>query len=243
MFQPSPKKAGRFFSSRHLSQSLVFAFAAGALNVGGFLACGRFVTHVTGFATYFGAESGLGNWSEAFGLLSIPVFFFLGALLAGWFLERRLQQGLKPWDDLLLGLVVLQLGASAFLGLEGYFGDFGLISGVRHVYLLLAMLSTSSGLMNALISSASRSQLRSTHLTGITTDLGLGVMRLLYLKDKAGRMDEKRINGARAGVILFFILGSATGAFIFGRWGFGGFYAVGAFVLVDLILLRSSRRV
>ena len=54
------------------------AFQAGWINAGGFLACHRFVSHVTGFATQFGVDIAEFRWTDATGMLTVPLFFFNG---------------------------------------------------------------------------------------------------------------------------------------------------------------------
>jgi uncharacterized membrane protein YoaK (UPF0700 family) len=51
------------------------AFQAGVLNIGGFMACQRFVSHVTGFATLFGLEVSQSASHLYAGTLAVPVFF------------------------------------------------------------------------------------------------------------------------------------------------------------------------
>ena len=71
-----------------------------------------------------------------------------------------------------------------------------------------------------MITSAFGAVVRTTHLTGITTDLGIGLVRLFTsssLGDLAGptRQRESRATIMRVGIISFFILGSTFSSFIF----------------------------
>jgi uncharacterized membrane protein YoaK (UPF0700 family) len=47
---------------------MMMAFQAGVLNIGGFMACHRFVSHVTGFATFFGYELNTNDSYHAIGM-------------------------------------------------------------------------------------------------------------------------------------------------------------------------------
>ncbi|MCB0363343.1 MAG: DUF1275 family protein, partial [Bdellovibrionales bacterium] len=67
------------YSRSNLLVWLALAFQAGVLNVGGFLACGRFVSHLTGFAGFFGLEAARLRGLEALGMLTVPLFFLLGS--------------------------------------------------------------------------------------------------------------------------------------------------------------------
>lgn len=205
---------------------MTLAFQAGLLNIGGFMACGRFVSHVTGFATFFGYELAAGHYDPAIGMLLVPVFFLLGAMLSGWLVDLRLKLHKKPnyyiAFGVIFGLVVLTLGA----GTTGAFGPFGTATDDTRAHLLLALLCLTCGVQNGMITTVSRAVIRTTHLTGITTDLGLGFVRLLNRRSLGDALgDEGRANSMRIGIIAFFTLGSACGGALFHRFGFFGFAA------------------
>jgi len=199
----------------------LLCFNGGCINAGGFMATGRFVSHVTGFATLFGV--GLTKEaSEAWGLLSVPVFFLIGAFLAGLLIDRQIHRGLKPHVDWVMGLSALCL-----LVATGYFFQiehFGDEMGFGANYLLLAMLCLASGLQNAAITSSSGSTVRTTHMTGLTTDLGLGLARAFtFGLSRETASHESRANLLRGGSILSFVVGSAAGAFLFLKFGYAAF--------------------
>lgn len=199
----------------------LLAFNGGCINAGGFLAAGRFVSHVTGFATLFGVSLSEGHAADALGLLSVPVFFLAGSFLAGVLIDRRLIRGLRAHVDWVMGLSALCLFGACGVGFfERFGGDFAL----GHTYLLLVLLSAASGLQNGAITSSSGSTVRTTHMTGLTTDLGLGLARQLTSDlPAAERSRERRVNTLRFGSIVFFMLGSAVGAVLFVRAGYAGF--------------------
>src|SRR5438874_1149123 len=66
----------------------MLSFNGGFINAGGFLATGRFVSHVTGFATLFGVGLTKNEANAALGILSVPIFFLLGAFIAGLLIDR-----------------------------------------------------------------------------------------------------------------------------------------------------------
>jgi uncharacterized membrane protein YoaK (UPF0700 family) len=105
------------------------------------------------------------------------------------------------------------------------FGGFGEIFRLKHAFILLALLCLASGLQNAAITSSSLRSVRTTHLTGITTDLGLGLARLfIFSLDKKKYKNEVRSNQLRSGSIVSFVFGSAVGAYVFLKLGYHGFY-------------------
>jgi len=203
----------------------LLAFLAGHVNVGGYLACHRFVTHVTGFATLAGIEFYHFNLLGALAVLSVPAYFFAGVVISGYLTEgnfaRKIQGNrFAP----VMGLVAGMLAAVAILGWFNVFGQFGAPAELGNDYLLLALLCGASGLQNAAITSASGSTVRTTHLTGLTTDMGLGLVRLVWGGlDGPHRENEFRANKLRAATILAFIAGGAAGTFSYMWFSYLGF--------------------
>lgn len=203
---------------------IALAFQAGCINVGGFLACHRFVTHTTGFATFFGSEMAQGHLKTAFGYLSVPVFFLIGAMFSAIFTDRRSLRNHKPNYIIVFGSMWICYLLVFILGVEDFFGTFGAEMALSKDYFLLALLSLSSGIQNATITSVSKAVVRTTHLTGLTTDLGIGLIRLFSTTTPQSRKNEHQAMGMRLGIIVGFILGSWLGASVFLKhqyWGFG----------------------
>jgi uncharacterized membrane protein YoaK (UPF0700 family) len=202
----------------------LLSFNGGAINAGGFLATGKFVSHVTGFATLFGVDITNQKIDVAFGILSVPLFFLLGAFIAGLLIDRPIYYERKPHFDWVMGLSAILLFLAAGGGEFLQFGNFGNAIGLKQSYVLLALLCMASGLQNAAITSSSQKSVRTTHLTGLTTNLGLGLARIFTFDLSHPRhQGELRANYLRAGSIVSFVIGSAFGAWIFLRFGFRGF--------------------
>lgn len=199
------------------------AFQAGVLNIGGFMACHRFVSHVTGFATFFGYELNQPNSDHAIGMLAVPLFFLFGVMISGQLVDVRLKLHKKPKYYITFGIIFLLTLIVFFGGVMSLFGVFGEPLVLSRDYTLLALLCLICGIQNGTVTSVSRSVVRTTHLTGITTDLGIGIVRFLH-KDTAGYTpDDHRANMMRLGIISFYIIGSVVGGFVFSQFGYGGF--------------------
>lgn len=200
------------------------AFQAGILNIGGFMACHRFVSHVTGFATFFGYEINQADRSHAIGMLVVPLFFLLGAMISGFLVDIRLKLHKRPKYYLSFGFIFILLLMIYIGGISGFFGIFGQPLNSRSDYLLLIILCFTCGIQNGSITSVSKSVIRTTHLTGITTDLGIGLARLLSAKKLSETMEnEKKATLMRVGIIFFFGLGSVAGGFVFSKLAYYGF--------------------
>jgi uncharacterized membrane protein YoaK (UPF0700 family) len=200
------------------------AFQAGFLNIGGFLSCHRFVSHVTGAWTMVGYEINSGELSAVLGVLATPLFLLAGAMLSGQLVDVRLRTQKQPKYYEVYGLMFVLIAVILICGLFGIFGVFGEPLALARDYILVFLLSFICGLQNGTITSVSKVVIRTSHLTGLTTDLGLGLARLLNQRRIQGdSFEEVRANLMRVGLIFFFIAGAAVGGFVFPRWEFHGF--------------------
>jgi uncharacterized membrane protein YoaK (UPF0700 family) len=212
------------YTRSNVSIWMSMAFQAGVLNIGGFMACHRFVSHVTGFATFFGSELNQPGHTHPLRMLQVPLFFLLGSMISGYLVDLRLKLHKRPKYYIAFG-IIFALASLIFMGgLTGYFGSFGEPLEQTRDYTLLILLCLICGIQNGTITAVSGSVVRTTHLTGITTDLGLGIVRFFNREKLMGSIpDEGKANLMRIGIITSFGLGSAIGGFLFVRFGFGGF--------------------
>lgn len=212
------------YTKSNIAIWMLMAFQAGVLNIGGFMACHRFVSHVTGFATFFGYELTQSEPPRAFGMLVVPLFFLMGVMVSGQLVDLRLKLHKKPKYYMAFGLIFGLTLTVAIGALTGIFGEFGEPLKDTRDYGLLMLLCLICGLQNGTITTVSRSVIRTTHLTGITTDLGLGLVRLFNQEKLVGDMShERKAILMRLGIIFFFGLGSIIGALVFIRVGHAGF--------------------
>lgn len=206
----------------------LLAFLSGSVNVGGLLACNRFVTHLTGFATLFGMSVGESRYDAAIGILSVPMFFLLGVMISGYLVDRPFRRGGRPHYALVMFLVTVCLVSASLLGYFHYFGEFGEDLRLKRDYFFLALLCGASGLQNAAITTASGASVRTTHLTGLTTDLGIGIVRAWSLPRKtpegaAQAKLEWQWARVRLGTFISFSAGAAVGALVYVQLHFLGF--------------------
>jgi uncharacterized membrane protein YoaK (UPF0700 family) len=201
-------------TSKTYADWFLLAFLGGNINTGGFLSAGRFVSHVTGFATLTGVSFEKGHLLEALGLMSIPVYFLAGVMVSGYLTEKRSSADVHGQKYApVMGVVAFFLALVTVGGQLNIFGGFGVGENLGHDYF-----------QNAAITSASGSTLRTTHLTGLTTDLGLGLIRAeVHYSSPAARAADRKANLLRVGTIFAFFLGSLIGAFFYTRFHYLGF--------------------
>lgn len=202
------------------SHWLMMAGSAGYTNAVAFLALGIFVTHVTGFATLFGVHTARGQGWDAVAGLVVPLFFLLGAFLAGVLVTVREDKGQRPHYDWVMALSALCVLLPALLAWDGQFGAFGEMAGagLKRNVVLLASLCLASGMQNAALSAATHHSVRITHMTGLTTDLGLGLAHWV-----GGHERERKPTLLRFGTILAFLAGSVLGAVAAPKLGYSAF--------------------
>lgn len=212
-------------TARNYALWFTLAFNAGSINIGAFLACKRLVTHITGYATYMGEELSIGNPTKAFLYSSVPAFFIFGCMISAWLIDRPKFKNKRPHYTLVFLIIFLLLSFVSIMGPFGIFGQFGNESDFLPNYFLLALLAMCSGLQNAMISTATGLLVRTTHLTGLSTDLGVGIVRLFNKSiSRAEYRREIKTNLLRLGTVSSFIMGSLIASSIFRDYKYSGFW-------------------
>lgn len=213
------------FSRRNIFVWLSLAFQAGCINAGGFLALKRFVTHVTGFATLIGYEIAHEDFHAALSMATVPLFFLIGTMISAYFIDIRKQKHLQAHYSYTFFLTTFFLFMITYIGThEAQDHPLNQLSALTE-YSLLALLCLTSGIQNATVTSTYGAVIRTTHLTGPTTDLGIGFVRLLTnTHEIKSRAEEVQAIWMRVGVIFLFIIGSIASSFLFLHFGYYGFY-------------------
>jgi uncharacterized membrane protein YoaK (UPF0700 family) len=207
--------------SKYLNRQLAWslAFVAGAVNAGGFLAVQSYTSHVTGAVSRMADELALGHKTVALAALAIVVFFALGAFCSGLLISlgrrRRFQSHYALSLMLEAGLLLL-------------FGLMGSRLNQMHTFFLpvtVILLSFIMGMHNSVVTTISNAEVRTTHLTGIVTDLGLELSRLFYFNVSAhertqrvmANRDKLKLHGL---ILASFFGGGVAGALGFRHVGF-----------------------
>jgi len=222
------------YSPRHVPSWFLLAGAAGAVNGVVFLMCEQFVTHVTGTVTRLGLEwLHIGIAAE---YAVVVLSFIAGAASSVITIQARARRGKQPRWVTPLVLVALILVGVAAAGEAGVFGRFG----GTHVddpppFVLLSLLAFAMGLQNAAVATTTGLAVRTTHLTGPATDLGVH-LGTAFLETGAERRAALRGAALRGGKAVAFILGASLSVPLAGSFGFGALMAPAAFVLVAAML-------
>jgi uncharacterized membrane protein YoaK (UPF0700 family) len=199
---------------------IILTLVAGALNAGGFLAVGHYTSHMTGMVSTFADQLVLQN----FILASIAAVSW-SAFVAGAASTALIVNYLRRADISNPYAVPLLVEATLIL-LFGAFGGLLKKHELADVSLAVITLCFTMGLQNALITKISRAEIRTTHLTGLTTDLGIEIGKLLYWN--GSRQSDKYVpveaNWSKLRIhttlIASFLVGGIGGALGFSYAGF-----------------------
>jgi uncharacterized membrane protein YoaK (UPF0700 family) len=198
-------------SNRRLGSLL--AFVAGAMNAGGFLLLHRYTSHMTGIVSGLADDLALGAYRALATGLLLVASFVLGAIvtafLANWARQRDWRGEYAPC------LAVEGVLLLVFATLTFRWGDtsLGIATGT-------ALLCFVMGLQNAMVTKVSRAEIRTTHVTGILTDIGIEVGRWIYrLFGGSSQAHPVHVDTGRlvllASLLAHFVAGGIAGAFFF----------------------------
>ncbi|MQT14538.1 YoaK family protein [Segnochrobactrum spirostomi] len=221
-------------------------FIAGASNAGGFLAVGQYTSHMSGIVSAMADNLAIGGvWLVVAGFSAFAAFAMgagSSAILIHW---GRRHHARQQYTLPLLVEAALLLGFGVLGAMRADIPNFALF-GVP--YLCFVM-----GLQNAIITKISQSRIRTTHVTGMVTDLGIELGKLAYW-NRSGpglppvQADLKKL-ALLATLLSAFFIGGVTGALGFKYVGFittvplaaALFVLAGVPVLEDVIARRAVR--
>lgn len=202
MFRHQGKRR-TFIHNLRLASNL--SFVAGIVNVVGVLSLATLTTNVTGHFAFFAEEILKNNYSKAISFLLFILFFLTGAFVSNFIVEISLRKKIKMAHTIPM---FFEIAILCFVVLSQDW--FLIIENQQYVaYILLFAM----GLQNALVTQISQSTVRTTHLTGLFTDLGIELSQLFFYKKTALYKNLTRNISLRLSIILFFFLGCTIGGF------------------------------
>jgi uncharacterized membrane protein YoaK (UPF0700 family) len=199
---------------------LALAFVAGAANAGGFLAVGQYTSHMSGIVSALADNLAIGETLLVVAGLSALAAFLCGAatsaMLINW--GRRRQAHSEYAMPLLLEAALLLCFGLLGSNLEHH--------RVMFMPATVGLLCFVMGLQNAIITKISKAEIRTTHVTGIVTDIGIELGKLFYWNLGEARDGVEKVRADRgrlrllASLLGMFLAGALAGAFGFKHAGF-----------------------
>lgn len=200
------------------------AFTAGTINIASLLIFLSFTSNVTGHYAIFAAEISKGNWSQV-AVVGMWIFlFFFGGFVSN-FIVINFNKRSKYFAHAMP--LVLEIACLLFVGV---YGQFYYRKTLEETEYLVALMLFATGLQNGLTASISNFSVKTTHLTGTTTDLG--ILFSMFTKK------EFRKNGelvARAKLLMSIMLSYVLGAVFSGLTYF--YLEFRVFYIISLCLL------
>ncbi|MGH2664660.1 YoaK family protein [Flavobacterium sp.] len=186
----------------------LLSFVAGIVNTTGFLAIQRLTTNVTGHFAYLIEEVFKFEFWKGFIFFLYIFFFFLGSFVSNLFIELISKNSNK------LSYTVPIFIESAILFLTAIFGQFLILESPNSFAFILLF---AMGLQNSLVTSISNSKVRTTHLTGLFTDLGIELSQLFFYTQEDQQLKLYSSIKLRLTIINFFFLGGIIGAILYSQ--------------------------
>ncbi len=219
-------------ADRHLA--CILTFVAGAANAGGFLAVGQYTSHMSGIVSSMADGLALGDVKFALsgfaGFAAFVAGAAVSAILVNWGGRQSLQS--QYAFPIMIEAVLLLC--------------FGLMGSnlSRHEWLFVPatvmLLCFIMGLQNAVITKLSNARIRTTHVTGMTTDLGIELGKLFYWNIARDDFAKPLVRADRAKLkvhamlVFLFFAGGIVGAVGFRFAGFG------ATIILAVVLLTAA---
>jgi len=207
----------------NLKLASLLSFVAGIVNVSGLFAVQRLTTNVTGHFAFFADELVSKNFTQALVYLIFIVSFLLGAFCSNLLIEVISRMNERFINTIPVGIEISILSGIAFLQPATLAANSDTVA---------CLLLFSMGLQNALVTSLSNAVVRTTHLTGLFTDLGIELSQLFFYKTEE---QQKKLTSAiklRMTIIFFFLAGGIIGGY--------GYLVIGIKILLLAVAILIS---
>lgn len=190
------------------------AWVAGFVNVVALLTCGQVVSHMTGHATTLGSSIARSDWTLAALVVALLAAFFAGAFASGFVIEIGRQ---RSWASIYVLPAALEIALLALFAVGVQQHDIATPEHGTRLWWMTVVATLSMGVQNATITRISSGVVRTTHLTGIVTDLGHESAQLAIARWMFGRgIGDAAPDLHGPSFQRLFLLASILGSFVFG---------------------------
>jgi len=219
-------KEERTFKQNFLLASST-ALAAGIINAAGMIAFLAFTANITGHVANLAKHIVQQNFREIVVFLIWLLMFFAGAFLSSFIVRsyRHISNYKAHSIPIIIEMVVL-----VFVAIYGH-------NFYRETLfereLVIGAIIFSMGLQNSLVSTVSGGLIKTSHLTGLFTDLGGDVAEWTHPASEKTTVVKHKIY-IRLSILGFYLGGALLGGFMFDYIDFATFYVVPVILLVIL---------
>lgn len=219
----------KYSSSRTLGENIrlgaLTAFVAGMVNVASLLVFFAFTSNVTGHYAIVAAEVAKGNYFQVAVVFAWIFTFFLGS-----FTSNFLVINVSKWSRYVAHSAPLVLEIMCLMAV-GIYGQYFYQETLTETEFLLALMLFAMGLQNGLTASISNFAVKTTHLTGTTTDLGILFSMFLH---KEYRENREMVGKAKllSAIAAAYLIGAVIAGVACVHIGFRTFYVVSLLLVV-----------
>ena len=204
--------------NRHLA--LFLSFIAGAANAGGYLAVRQYTSHMSGIVSAMADKLATGDVLLLLAGVGALLSFLTGAACTAVLVNLGRRRHLHSEYALPLMLEAVLLLIFGFLGSH--------LQGQRWLFVpaTVLLLCFTMGLQNAILTKISHAEIRTTHVTGMVTDIGIELGKLFYWNRAHPSPGEQKVVADRrklrllTSLVGLFFLGGLFGALGFKYLGF-----------------------
>ena len=214
----------------------LLCLTSGFVNVSGLLAFNVLTTNVTGHAALFARQLAAGDLRAA-GVVGLWMLLFLaGAFCSSFYIGTVGKEKSYAYAVPIL----LEVAILALIGSTGHSYDRTL----HETEFFAGSLLFAMGMQNAYVSVISGSAVRTTHLTGMFTDLGIDLSAVFYDKRRDRTALRQKIT-LKATIISFFLSGGVIGGYLFNILNYRTFYIPACILILtlfyDVFRIRISK--
>lgn len=201
---------------------------AGSLNAAGFYAVGLYSSHMTGTTSALADHLALGDLKAVIVYASVLAAFVSGAAVSALLINMGQRRQLK-------GVYAFSILAEAFLLTGLGFADWCLPDVHRGLPLVFG-LSFVMGLQNAIVTRISSARIRTTHVTGMITDIGIELGNLADIALTRSGGEQAAPNRAKLKLhvqtVFSFLAGGIVGVTAYKTIGAGLMFGAAALLLL-----------
>ncbi|MDP2609998.1 MULTISPECIES: YoaK family protein [unclassified Oceanobacter] len=204
--------------------AFVLALIAGVVNAVGLLGFEhQSVSHLSGIATLLGTSLITDSLRNVLHISGLMLAFLMGSAISGFMLHGVALKLGRHYDTLLILEAVLLTMAFLLLSKEFFYGHY--------------LASAACGLQNAMATTYSGAIIRTTHVTGIFTDLGIMIGAFL----RGEELDIRKLKLFTL-IIAGFISGGVIGVLLYSEYYFMTLLFPAAVCMVIALIYRIYTR-
>lgn len=184
----------------------LLSFVAGTVNVVGFLSVKKLTTNVTGHFAFFIDEVFKLQFTQSLIFFFFIFFFFLGSFFSSLLVEiiaKKNEKFIFVIPTIIESVILFTIALTGHILIK------------NNANLIAYSLLFAMGLQNSLVTRISNAIVRTTHLTGLFTDLGIELSQLFFYKQKEQQSKLISTIKLRLRIIVFFFSGGLFGGIFY----------------------------